>query len=81
MQEPQALSLDLTRLAAFTQPALVTLGDQSPPFFPLVAAKVVQMLRRGQQRTFAGAGHVPHVSHPGEFVEALLTFTAKVTTT
>jgi len=77
VQDPEALKLDLTRLAPFTRPALVTRGDQSPPFFPLVVAKVVQALRRGEQRTFVGAGHVPHVSHPSDYVEAVLSFTAK----
>jgi pimeloyl-ACP methyl ester carboxylesterase len=79
IQDPEALTLDLTRLAVFTRPALVTIGGQSPPFFPLVVDKVVQTLRRGEKETLAGAGHVPHVSHPGEYVEAVLRFTAKAT--
>jgi pimeloyl-ACP methyl ester carboxylesterase len=36
VQDPEALRLDLTHLAPFTRPALVTRGDKSPPFFPLV---------------------------------------------
>lgn len=80
VQEPGALSLDLTRLAAFTRPALVTLGGQSPPFFSLVVAKIVHALTRGEQRILSGAGHVPHVSHPNDYVEAVLSFTAKAVT-
>jgi pimeloyl-ACP methyl ester carboxylesterase len=76
-QDPEALTLDLARLATFTRPALVSHGGQSPPFFPRVVAKVAQGLGRAEQHTFAGAGHVPHVSHPSDYVETVLRFTAK----
>jgi len=75
-RDPDALTLDLDRLSSFSQPALITSGDQSPPFFPLVAATVARALRRVQQRTFIGAGHAPHVTHPREYVLSVLTFTA-----
>jgi pimeloyl-ACP methyl ester carboxylesterase len=77
IHDPEILTLDLTRLTSFTCPALVTRGDRSAPFFTIVVTKVVQALKRGEQRTFVGAGHVPHVTHPQDYVEFVLSFTAR----
>lgn len=67
--EPDSLSpVDASALSQFDRPALVTQGDTSAPFFPLIVESVAAALPRARRHTFHGAGHVPHVSHPEEFV-------------
>jgi pimeloyl-ACP methyl ester carboxylesterase len=74
VHDPDALSIDLDAFASFPHAALVSHGDQSPPFFPMIVDKVARALPNARQRTFAGAGHVPHVSHPVEFIDLVRTF-------
>lgn len=78
MRDPEALSIDLDRLQAFSAPALLTLGGQSPPFFPLVVRQIAQKLPRAMTSTFPGAGHVPHLSHPDEYVRTVMSFADRV---
>lgn len=59
------------QLARFDRPALVTEGGQSAPFFRLILERVAAALPRAQRHTFAGAGHVPHLSCPEEYVEVV----------
>jgi pimeloyl-ACP methyl ester carboxylesterase len=73
-QDPESLTLDLARLSTFPCSALLTHGDQSAPFFPLVVAKVASVFGRGEQKIFRGAGHVPHLSHPQEYVKVVKEF-------
>jgi len=41
---------------------------------PLVVRKLAQVLPNAETRTFFGAGHVPHLNYPREYVEAVKTF-------
>lgn len=74
IQDPESLTLDPGALSAFTAPALLSHGDASPPFFPLVLARLARDLPRAERRTFPGAGHVPHLTHPAEYIDAVQTF-------
>lgn len=74
-----ALSIDLDAVSRLTRPTLLSRGDQSPPFFPLVIAKLAAALPMAEQRVIAGAGHVPHQSHPAEYAEIVRDFCSKVT--
>lgn len=76
LQDPDWNRLDLHRLQRFTKPALLTRGDQSPPFFPAVVAQVARALPQASQHLFAGAGHVPHLEQTGAYVEVLTAFIA-----
>jgi pimeloyl-ACP methyl ester carboxylesterase len=71
-RDPSWMSLNLEALSRFTQPVRLTKGDQSPPFFSAIVSKIKAAIPQAEVRTFAGAGHVPHLSHPKEFVESLL---------
>lgn len=75
--DPEQLAFDLDWLRGFSQPALLTLGDQSPPIFAPVVTKLVEALPRVEVGTFPGAGHIPHATHPDAYVEAILAFTRK----
>lgn len=74
LQDPEWSNLDLRRLRRFTGPALLSRGDQSPPFFPAVVAQVARALPQATQHLFAGGGHVPHLEQPAVYVDVLTQF-------
>ena len=80
MNEQAAFWLDLGRLAAFDRPALISRGDQSPPFFGAILDKIGQPLPHARRHTFQGAGHVPHLTHPDDFVRSVGGFIGSVAT-
>ena len=75
MSEPGWSTLDLARLA-FSQPALLTQGDQSPPFFAAILDRIAAALPHARRHTFRGAGHAPHISHAADFVNEVAGFIA-----
>ncbi len=74
LREPLWNTLDLRRLAAFTAPCLLSLGGQSPPFFPAAVERVAAALPRSRRWRFEQAGHVPHMSHPDDYVRVVTDF-------
>jgi pimeloyl-ACP methyl ester carboxylesterase len=74
LRDPDAFTVNLAALAAFPHPALLTYGDQSPPFYPPIVAKLATVLPRAELRAYPGAGHVPHTSHPAEYVITATSF-------
>ena len=70
-RDPEQTTMDLTTLAEFTKPALITHGDQSPPMFPAIVDVVARAIPQAEKRLFPGAGHIPHTTHPNEFAEAV----------
>jgi pimeloyl-ACP methyl ester carboxylesterase len=75
--DPEQLGLDLKWIRGFSRPALLTLGDHSPAKFAPVIAKLAEALPRVEVLTVPGAGHIPHVTHPDAYVEAIIAFTRK----
>jgi pimeloyl-ACP methyl ester carboxylesterase len=71
------VAFDLNWIRDFSRPALLTLGDQSPPTFAPVVVKLAAALPCAEIQTFEGAGHIPHMSHPDAYVESILAFTGK----
>jgi pimeloyl-ACP methyl ester carboxylesterase len=74
LQDPNGLDLDVGGLSGFSSPALLTEGDQSPPWFPRTMSRLAGAMDGAQRLTFAGAGHVPQLTHPNEFVRAVVEF-------
>jgi len=66
--------MDLDSLSAFSAPALLSLGGQSPPFFAMVVERVAQALPHAGRILFAQAGHVPHLSHPEDYIGVVSSF-------
>jgi pimeloyl-ACP methyl ester carboxylesterase len=75
--DPEQLAFDLAWIRAFHRPSLLTTGDQSPPTFAPVVAKVADVLPNASVVTFPGAGHIPHITHPDAYVEAIMAFIRK----
>lgn len=76
-RDAEQLTFDMEWIRHFSRPALLTLGDQSPPTFRPVVVKLAAALACADIHTFQGAGHIPHASHPDSYVEAILAFTRK----
>lgn len=74
LREPASLTMDLEQLSRYGGPALLSVGGQSPPFFPPVVERLAQALPRARRHVFAQAGHVPHLSNPDEYVAVLTDF-------
>jgi pimeloyl-ACP methyl ester carboxylesterase len=75
--DPQALAFDLDWIRGFSKPTLLTKGDQSPPFFAPVVARLAQVLPQAEVLTMEGAGHIPHATHPEAYVAAIIGFTRR----
>jgi pimeloyl-ACP methyl ester carboxylesterase len=73
-RDPEIMNIDTGSLSRFTGPVLITDGSESPPFFSMVLDRLHTALPNATRRRFAGAGHIPHVSHPQEYVQALFDF-------
>ena len=73
-QDPEWASIDTAGLAGFSAPTLLTHGEQSPPWFAKIAAKLAGTMRSAQWRKLAQAGHVPHLTNPGEYVATVSRF-------
>jgi pimeloyl-ACP methyl ester carboxylesterase len=74
VRDPDALEIDISRLRKFSAPALLTVGGQSPPFFPAVVDRIAGALAHVERHTFAEAGHVPHLSHSDEHIHVVTSF-------
>ena len=66
--------VDAPRLHEVTVPILLTTGEDSHPAFHVVTERLVAGLPYAERRTMAGAGHVPHRSHPQEYAALLSSF-------
>jgi pimeloyl-ACP methyl ester carboxylesterase len=57
-------------------PVLLTQGDQSPPFFSKIIARLGETIDGAEVKTLPGAGHIPHMTHPAEYVSTISRFAA-----
>jgi len=74
VNDSEQLPFDLEWIKAFPRPALLTAGGQSPPMFAPVVAKVAAVLPHAEVVTLPGSGHIPHVTHPDAYAEAIMDF-------
>jgi pimeloyl-ACP methyl ester carboxylesterase len=75
-RDPDGNTIDLDTLGRFNGPVLLSQGDQSPPMFPAVIERLRAALPRARHHVFPGARHVPHLTHPQQFVDTLTSFLA-----
>lgn len=73
-KDPDSLELNIDSLARFTKPALLTGGTESPPFFLKVLDQLEKALPNAKRILFEGAGHVPHLSHPEQYIQVVRDF-------
>lgn len=75
-RDPAWAEIDLDALRGIEFPVLFTKGDQSPPFFSKVIARLAEAIDSVEVRTLAGAGHVPHLTQPAEYSSVISQFVA-----
>jgi pimeloyl-ACP methyl ester carboxylesterase len=66
--------IDRDALARLSVPTIVTQGDTSPGWFAPIVAELARSIPSASVTTFAGAGHVPQLTHPEQFAEAIAAF-------
>jgi pimeloyl-ACP methyl ester carboxylesterase len=77
VRDPKLLFVNLTALAAKALPTLLTSGDQGPPWFAPIVDHLAAALSHAGTYRFAGAGHLPMVTHADEYVATLSAFAAR----
>jgi pimeloyl-ACP methyl ester carboxylesterase len=73
-RDPDAYRLDLDALATYGGSALLTYGDRSLPFYAPIVFRVAAALGHAETRVIAGAGHVPHATHPDDYAAVIVAF-------
>jgi pimeloyl-ACP methyl ester carboxylesterase len=74
IHDPDNLEFDLSKLSGFDKPSLFSNGTKSPPFFLMCLDEIAKSLPHAKRFVFDGAGHVPHMSHPEQYVQTLKQF-------
>jgi pimeloyl-ACP methyl ester carboxylesterase len=66
--------IELAALANIDCPLLLTQGDESPAWFRPIVAKLAEAIDGAEVHTYRGAGHAPHLTHPGDYLTAVVGF-------
>jgi pimeloyl-ACP methyl ester carboxylesterase len=74
LNDPEWRFVDESRLSEYAGPALITSGAQSPPIFRAVEHRLARLLPQAVRTTYAGAGHIPHVTHSAEYLSEVVGF-------
>jgi pimeloyl-ACP methyl ester carboxylesterase len=70
---------DLAPLGETIVPILMSRGTEGPPFFAAVVKRLIAAIPSAKEHTFEGAGHVPHMTHPQPYVDAVTAFVVEAT--
>jgi pimeloyl-ACP methyl ester carboxylesterase len=76
-RDPDQQSIDLGQVRKIAAPALISRGDRSPAMFPAIVRMIAATIPGSEELLLPGAGHIPHVTHPSEYVAALTAFMTK----
>jgi pimeloyl-ACP methyl ester carboxylesterase len=74
LADETALSIDTAALATTTVPLLLTHGTQSPEVYPAVITELARRVPAARVEVLDGAGHIPHATHPDNWVAHLVAF-------
>jgi pimeloyl-ACP methyl ester carboxylesterase len=77
VRDPERFAFDLDWVRSFSRPSFLSTGDQSPPLFTKVLSMLAEVLPNCEVVAFARAGHVPHLTHPDEYIESVGAFIRK----
>jgi pimeloyl-ACP methyl ester carboxylesterase len=77
-RDPHWADIDLSQLLRLPCPVLFSRGDQSFPWFPRIIHKLQTAIPNAQVHIFKGAGHIPHFTHPDDYVRATSEFARAV---
>lgn len=71
LQDPTQLHIDEDALSLLDLPVTLTQGSESPPMFPAVIDRLIELLPNARRKTIDGAGHAPQQTHPERYVEVV----------
>jgi pimeloyl-ACP methyl ester carboxylesterase len=74
LADDTALSIDNAGLATTAVPLLLTHGTESPKLFPAVMVELLKLVPAARVEVLEGAGHIPHATHPEEWIAHLVAF-------
>jgi pimeloyl-ACP methyl ester carboxylesterase len=74
LADETALCIDGSALASTDVPLLLTRGTTSSVLFPAALAELAQLAPAAQVGVIDGAGHVPHLTHTGEWAACVIAF-------
>ncbi len=77
LNDPDESAFDLEWVREFPHPVLLTKGDRSTPAFEPIVTKLAEAMPMAEVSEFKGAGHVPHVEKPREYVATVTAFIEK----
>jgi pimeloyl-ACP methyl ester carboxylesterase len=69
LQDPNQLRVDKEALARLELPVRLTDGSESPPTFPAVIDRLVELIPHVTRETIDDAAHVPQLTTPEHYVE------------
>jgi pimeloyl-ACP methyl ester carboxylesterase len=68
LRGPKPVGIDEEALSRLEIPVRLTHGSESPPIFPRVIDRLVELIPRAARETIDGAGHVPHLTTPERYI-------------
>jgi len=69
LQDPKQLRIDDAGLSHLELSVRLTQGSESPPTFPAVIDRLMELIPHARRDTIDGAGHAPQLTHPERYVE------------
>ena len=72
LHDPNQLRIDEDDLTRLELPVRLTDGSDSPPTFPAVIDRLVELIPRASRETIDGAAHVPQLTTPERYVEVTI---------
>jgi pimeloyl-ACP methyl ester carboxylesterase len=74
LRDPAWDEIDLEGLRRAAVRILLTQGDQSPPFYAKIVARLADAVEAVEVKTLAGVGHWPEGTHPAEHIAVISEF-------
>jgi pimeloyl-ACP methyl ester carboxylesterase len=71
LQDPKELHIDEDALSNLELSVRLTQGSESPPMFPAVIDRLIELIPRASREAIDGAGHGPQLTHPERYVEVV----------
>lgn len=71
LQDPTQLHIDEDALSQLELPVRLTQGSGSPPTFPGVIDRLLELIPNSSRETITGAGHAPQLTHPERYVRVV----------
>jgi pimeloyl-ACP methyl ester carboxylesterase len=76
--DPSMYGIELAALEGVTTPVLLTGAAASPALFEPALERLAATFPRAERHRFPDAGHLPHVTHPDEYLHAVTDFASRI---